>query len=319
MRIDIAYCNELKRNVDIYEACLEFSIQSQHRKFTFKCSDPECNAAAPGQLVRVTGVNHQYLPEDDNVNKSPHFRAWDAHAPFCMWRSFEAVIKEVAAELPVASTFAQLARKNRKLISKFILPDGEDMPSDQHDELTELIKERDPQKRRSNLKKYVSTVGATTRSLESLISCYEELKTIDKLSEELLIPGVGKTTYKQFFRSAKNFKVGSNCIWSGGAKLSKRYGSGFSLTFYDTFNQLPIKLYISTQQLRSARYGMHLTRIVDAVEKNPERPYFKVYWFGRLEHVQHDDKECYQVQAASLAHIVLRVVVPKPKVASDNE
>lgn len=44
MRIDVAYCSELDRIVDIDEACLEFIAQdsANAKPFTFLCSDPIC-------------------------------------------------------------------------------------------------------------------------------------------------------------------------------------------------------------------------------------------------------------------------------------
>ena len=59
MRIDVAYCVELNRVVDIQEACQEFAAQEEIPEFHFLCSDTTCrNSKKSG--VRVTGVNCEF-------------------------------------------------------------------------------------------------------------------------------------------------------------------------------------------------------------------------------------------------------------------
>lgn len=53
-RIDVAYCVELDRVVDIHEACVEFFAQSLYTKFSFMRSDSRCRNTRPAcDVLRV--------------------------------------------------------------------------------------------------------------------------------------------------------------------------------------------------------------------------------------------------------------------------
>lgn len=142
MRIDLAYCAELDQTIDIYTACLEYSRQDTHGRFSFFCSDPACRASVKDG-VRVTAVNYQYLPEDEEIKKSPHFRKLDAHSPECEWTIINSIINEGRNERK-ENTQGGNSGKEKRIITRFIVPNTDSIDSLQSTELNMIRQERNP-------------------------------------------------------------------------------------------------------------------------------------------------------------------------------
>ncbi len=318
MRIDLAYCIELKKTVDIYQACLEFSKQVEHEKFHFLCSDPECRTSKKDG-VRVSAINHQYLPEDDDISKSPHYRKWDEHIADCEWSIIEAILTEPVSADQEKTTHYKLSKKGSRLISRFIIPDNNTHADEQEEELTAIRGEKNPEEKKKRLRQYIKEAGSTATSMEALVSCYEELKTLDAINEPLTIVGYGTTTFREFFKQLKFASENKFLLLFGGAR-PKPYGIGFSLNFIDSYNGNPVSLYISSNEIKNSASGRKLKRIVDELEAQKQRnPYLKVYWLGGLlekeiikeSGTEIEKKKVYAVNLVSLNHIVLRIAYPK--------
>lgn len=327
MIIDLAYCIELKKTVDIYQACLEFSKQDKHEKFHFLCSDPECRASKK-EGVRVSAINHQYLPEDDDISKSPHYRKWDEHIAACEWSILETILAEPISKEVEESTYYKLSKKGSRLISRFIIPENNAESDEQEERLKAIRKERNPEEKKKQLREYVRGAGSTATSMEALVSCYEELKSLHALDEPLTIVGYGATTFQAFFKQLKFAPENEMVILQGGAHLYKRYKAGFSLNFIDSYNRSPVSLYISDSEIRNSSSGPRLQRVIDELEAQKQRkPYVKVYWLGGLierEIKRENDagktsdndtevkkKKVYSVNLKSLSHTVFRIAYPK--------
>lgn len=309
MRIDLAYCIELKKNVDIYHACLEFSKQDEHEKFHFLCSDPSCRNSKP-HGVRITAVNHQYLPEDEDVFKSPHYRKWDDHISDCEWSIINTILAEpTQAETENAYQY-KLSKKVKRLITRFIVPDGNENSDTQESELQTIRTEKNPEVKKNRLRKYIKEAGSTATSMEALVSCYEELKLLNSLDEVITIVGHGKTSFREFFQQIRFAPKNTFAIMHGGARLYKRYGAGFSLNFIDRYGDKPVNLYVSTDQIRNSAFGPRLARMVDELERQKGRnPYLRVYWLGGFT----DKEKHYNVHLDSLSHVVFRIAYPMNK------
>jgi hypothetical protein len=309
MRIDVAYCVELNRVIDIHTACLEYSklfeaAQLNNRptpeKFNFLCSDPLCRNDRLGG-VRVIGVNHHKSPEEQEVTKSAHFRNLDDHIPTCEWVELEEALKEddKKNDDKISAKRKKLIRKVKRLITRFVIPDIEENSGGADNE-------PNPDQRRRQRLAYAHGAGSTATSLEALVSCYEELKSEKALDEPLSVLG-SATSFREVFRQFTQGSTGYFSVLHGGARLFKRYGDGFSLNFIDKHHNFPVSFYVSNSNLRSYRPGARLKRIVDEIEINADkRPYIKVYWIGGLE--QGDN--FFRAQFKGLAHVVFRVVYP---------
>lgn len=315
MRIDQAYCKELDRVVNIEDAREAFFHQDQCDAFTFICSDPDCRYSGPSHQreVRVTGVNHNKSPERDQIFRSPHFRKWDEHAENCIWMEYTRAVEELKGKLGDA----QAKHRNRieqrlssPVIEKFYVPSAqtdntsrEARSSDLHD----ILLGKSGDERKAVLKEYVRDRGASSRSLDTLVSCYEGLKEIDELREVVEVVGRRHTTFRDLFRKFTFGITEDFHVYYGGAKLGKRYGKGFSLFFYDTYEELLLSLYVSSDDVASSKSYKMITDVVDKLEaaksENP-KPYVNVYWIGGIE--KKDDRS--YVQILSPKHLVLRFV-----------
>jgi len=325
MRLDLAFCVELNRVVDIQEACQEFSAQDIFLEFHFLCSDPICRANKKGG-VRVTGVNHYRLPEEQVVHNSPHYRKLDDHIPSCDWMELEEARREeeLAGDLSRDATAERnhkLQRKLTRLITRFIVPEdsgGEGTSSEVVNQLDKIRTISDRATRRKELLDYARGVGATATSLEALVSCYEELKDEDALDEEFTVKGYGSISFRNAFRQVSLGSKEGFVVYYGGTRLFKRYGAGFALSFMDKLQEnrndktfgISISLYVSPDNLKKYRPGAKFRRMVDEVEINAQRrPYLKVYWIGNLEKKEQN----YGAVFSTLAHVVMRLVYPAEK------
>lgn len=327
LRIDVAYCVELGRNVDIQEACAEFFYQNQYDRFSFLCSDETCRKSKPNG-VRVIGVNHYRLPSE--LIKSPHYREQDSHAYDCYWEELDRALNDEdlssdatnGLDDEIEKNRLRLIRKVKRLISKFIIPtdggnDNRTVGFNALDaELNRIRRNNDPALRRKAFRQYAQGTGATTTSLESLVSCFEELRDLDELEQTLAIDGNGSFTFRQGFRHVRLGPTSRFAIYYGGAKLqSKRYGKGFVLKFIDELEQRPISIYISPEALQRFRPGARMVRMIDEIQTHPDpKPYVRVYWIGKIE----KNEKGWSAKFTTLTHVALRVVHPKTKFPSDK-
>jgi hypothetical protein len=321
MRIDMAFCRELNRTVDIYQACLEFSNQTQFSRFTFFCSDPECRASRPGG-VRVTAVNHHRLPEEDDVLISPHYRLLDAHADSCEWVLLGSVLDEIAVETELtdgAPASRELKRKLRRMITTFIAPTAEEPPSLCAGRALDEVRSAPTRaEKRERMREYAKAAGSTATSLEALVSCFEELKALGLLFEPLTIKGMAETTYRDFFRPLKYASLNKLAVTYGGCRLYKRYGKGFALKFIDAFEMTPVSLYVPPNIILVSAHATRILKMIDEVEKNrTEKPYLRAYWLGGLKKVEKDSIH-YSADISSLSQVTFRLVYPKRSQTHDT-
>lgn len=318
LRIDVAYCVELNRVVDIHDACAAFFDQHEHERFHFLCSDENCRDSRPGG-VRVTAVNHYRIPTERE--RSAHYRELDPHSDNCYWKELELALQE-EEESPapadeIEKARRRVARKVTRLVTKFTIPVDETDGSGGSQiasEIDRIRKDPDPRQRRRALRQYVRGLGATATSLEALVSCFEELKDLDELEQTFTVDGHGEFTFRQAFRHVKLGPTSRFSVYYGGARpLAKRYGKGFVLKFIDPLKEKPITIYVSPDNIRGYRPSARMVKMIDEIEALPEpKPYVRVYWIGGLE----NGEKGWNAAFKTLAHVVLRVVPPKAKAPS---
>lgn len=326
MRIDVAYCVELGRIVDIQEACNEFFSQKAVGKFSFLCSDPRCRNSRAGG-VRVIGVNHYRMPEEGKVFKSPHYRELDEHIPTCEWKELEAALAAEDLSSDDAERGASPPKRRKpqskvtRLITRFVIPEilADEAPSNEiQQELGRIRNIGNREVRRRELVRYARGTGSTATSLEALVTCYEELKSENALGETFDVSGYGPISFRDAFRHIGLASTGGFVVLYGGARLYKRYGTGFALHFMDRIpentagqaNEVLASFYVSSEDLKKYRPSARLRRMVDEVENNKERrPYLKVYWIGALEKTE----KGYRAVFTTLAHVVMRLIYPSDK------
>jgi hypothetical protein len=324
MKIDLAYCVELGRVVDMQEACLEFAVQDKYSKYNFLCSDATCRHSRP-KGVRVTGVNHYKLPTEGESHMSPHYRVLDPHQPNCVWMELEAAEKEEIENEDGDVKDGNFRKKRRKLthlVTRFVVPSADDQGVAQNEaerQLDEIRLMPSSTARRKAILQYARGAGATATSLEALVSCYEELKEVKELDREFSIPGKSRTSFYEAFRHVSEGIVNSDFVVRfGGARFVKDYGEGFSLTFMDKINEVvdgvvvktPVSIYVSAENLRGYRPGRRFKKLIAEMRSDEIlHPYLRVYWIGSMNK---REKGGYGASFSSLAHVVIRLVYPQP-------
>jgi len=315
MRIEKAFCVELDKILDIEQAREAYFAQTPPKRFTFLCSDEQCRTSKPDTGVRVSGVNYDKLPAVDEIFRTPHFRQLDAHSPSCYWMEIqeaESLVRE-HGNLGHHDLIRSLTKKDISVITRFSVPKISD-PSGNLEGLggedDEVDRIRNIQSRDQRIAAYralYSGGGSSSRSLETLVSCYETLKAENALDIGIHVSNHGDYTFKNLFCHVKKiYEVEGFHIFYGGAKLSKkRYGKGFKLYFIDKINDgkldMPLSVYVSN---KDAKKWTHITKTVDVAQQHPNS-YLTVYWIGTIE----GDNHGLSVRVASFRHLALRFKV----------
>lgn len=313
MRIDVAYCVELEQVIDIHKACQEFANQDKHIAFKFLCSDSTCRHSKPDG-VKISAVNHYKVPKERKI--SPHFRQADDHIPTCYWVELNEALNESSVSLELEEISEQqksLLKKTKRLITRFAIKDKIEVDDNKaiHLALENIKKDVNLHSRKKKLLSYLKERGSSTTSFEALVSCYEELKQAKALNVKFFMVGHGLISFQKAFRQIAYGVVPEAFIYQGGARLSKRYGSGFLLNFIDKIDSIPASFYVSSNHLKDYRPSSQLKRLIDELEANSaKRPYVRVYWIGGFE----KSEKCYNAIFKSLAYVAFRIVYPTSNV-----
>lgn len=309
MRITRAYCVELEDFVTIDEARRAFlSTDPRPQRYRFLCSSRECMAAG----VKVTGVNYTFNPEEDAEQAVAHFRANPAypHSDDCEWVLMERADLE-DTRLPHETNEQAIQRRLRRRLNDLVTGYDPRLLGDRAVALDE---------RRGN-EQHIRGEGTQaagrfhanepgdyrTRDLQRLVATYLEAR--DRLTFEqrhglmLNVTGIGTLRLFDYFRPIRacDTAIRDRVIY-GGATLHARYGAGFRLRFIDRINELPVYLYVGSQEISAYRFGRYVRGIVDEAET---RKYFTVYALGRLEYGP--NRTSMNLVVEDLRHLVLKL------------
>ena len=200
-----------------------------------------------------------------------------------------------------------------RLFTRFIIPENVVNDSKNQiyiEQIKRIINDKDESSRRNKLFEYVGEFSATATSLDSLVNCYEQLKEKKILDQEITIKGYGLSNYNTIYRHIKCGVKNNFYVYYGGDRMNKNYfDSGFTFTFIDILESMPISFNVSPEHLKN-RFGIRLIRIIDELEKNKKRnPYVKIYWIGNLEKTE----DGFNATFKNLAHVVFRIAYPSTK------
>lgn len=320
MHILEAYCSQLQRNVDIYEARDAYFEQHEPRQaFEFRCSDERCRQT---NNPLVSGANYRKLVEEDSVYRMPHFRSLQQHPHHsdCQWIIAErrriaqpGTTTEPRAERPKRTNhidvFSPLASdpirasslnlKSPRLIGEVSLVDEDAENADSS----------------SN----ASRSWTITSRLERLVDDYESQSIEERKTNHLSIAG-RQTSYYNGFIPVKFLREyeWQYKIVVGNVRV-KRWPrdkhKGFFVTFYDLLAQHPAEwqLLRPTIWLPLNRLDRYVggRRLVSQLEAAcAERYYAKCYFFGGITLRDSDStgEKSAEILLGSLGSLV---VVPK--------
>lgn len=290
-RITRAFCVELNKEVSIAAARREYlSLEPPRNRFTFLCTNEECRELK----AKITGVNYYVNPQESTQIQAAHFRAnpKDEHSSNCEWIEHGAAGDGGKSRPGETEDQAKVRRAKRKLDDYIDIFDptlkektrGGERPVS-GDEEADGDGQREGRRRTGTDSNDRRRGPTRTTDLERLVESYRNAKA--ELSKEefnllsLHVSGYGVVPLRSYFRhiSAAQSLGDNGCVLFGGGTV-KRYGEGFSFTFYDTLSDQRVSLYVPPAQMSSYRYRRYLKELIVQSE---EVRYVTLFTLGILE------------------------------------
>lgn len=295
MHIERAYCVELERVVDIYEARDFYFRQTPPRKrFRFLCSDEKCREA---NATKVTGVNYDKLVEESDQYVKPHFRENTDHIDDCEWIELEMALNELREESRRSSkhkTDPRRPGKRKSLKSSNIVdifvPNSvggartvERLAREKRAGIKRIPNKRD---RIDALKAHLRDNPNQTSFLENVVHSYYMLEPDDRRLTRLKIGRGAWRSYRESFRPIDQYKRdrSDNYIYSGGVWV-KRYGPNFSLIFISKVElegkERRVSLYIEKEKLERYKHRAYLTEMLEKL-LSKSADYATCFFYGHI-------------------------------------
>lgn len=277
-KVLFAYCKELDRCVSIDEARTEFFSRKPHdrQRFTFSCSDRNCN-------VTIRGVNYHVKAEDGNKFKAAHFRSPDPHHLGCEWMQFTGEADQVRQPDETEADYTE--RKAKQKLNDFINcfdpytdeKDAEQKKSSQPALLSQVkksIKDDDS----STDKAHKWSRYTHTNQLQRLVDTWQEAREILSYDEfralRLKVLRHGQINLHEYITHIQKGLTNQYAgVIYGGGSLMKRYGRGFLINFFDKHDDKPVRLYIDKNLMEKGRFGHY----VDDILGTEDVRYFRVF------------------------------------------
>jgi hypothetical protein len=128
-------------------------------------------------------VNYDKIPAVDEIFKTPHFRQLDAHNLSCYWMKIqeaESLVRE-HGDRGNHDLIRSLTEKDISVITRFSVPMVSDPSANtaglggEEDEVDRIRKIQSRDQRIAAYRALYSGGGSSSRSIETLVSCYETL------------------------------------------------------------------------------------------------------------------------------------------------
>lgn len=240
MHILRAYCVEVGRVIDIYQArALFFGQEKPRHRLQFQCSDDACRAMAG---TKVTAVNYDKLvAEGDEIVLKPHFRMnpQSPHVEACEW-----VVRERLTALrdgpdadewkPGRPGFRHL--KSGDLVDLYVpCRQATSVASDawkEYEPAQSGERENRWGRERGVLRKTRGNLNRTN-SLETVVTVYELLEPSERRAANVRVGEARRLPYSKAFCSVQHyFSVRGDRIFHGGVRV-KTHGPNFAVRFFD--------------------------------------------------------------------------------------
>ncbi len=293
MRIEKVYCHELNRNVDIYEAKLEYFKQEEPRKdFTFYCSDSKCREIKNPKIIGVLYNTHQ----NQETRRAPHFRKKDEHIETCMWNEITESIKELTKdeqsdEESSVNYNSKLKKTDIVEIFKYTKKEKNQERKDNKEKekkLNDIAKIDSLELRKEAYKDLYSKSKISTPYLHKIVSSYHLLE--ERMLLEDVDLKIDKTImkYREWFKHIRYYNENyQNRILYGGATVSKLENIGYTISFFDlnetnseSYSNKKLYLFIHNKNLQEYKYAAPILDILD--ESIEKRKWIKCFFIGDI-------------------------------------
>lgn len=277
-KVLFAYCHELQRCVSIDEARTEFFSRRQEdrQRFTFSCSDRNCN-------VTISGVNYHVKAEDGNKFRAAHFRSPHPHQSGCEWTQFTEEADQ--GRQPDETKADYTERKARQKLTDYIncfdpCVDEPDAAQDKSGQPVPLAYVNPPvgDDDSATDKAHQWSRYTRTNQLQRLVDTWQEARetlTYDEFRAlRLRVLHYGQIYLHEYITHIQKELTNQYAgVVYGGGSLMKRYGRGFLINFFDKHDGKPVRLYIDKKLMEKGRFGHYVDDILDTENVR----YFRVF------------------------------------------
>lgn len=321
MEILEAYCEDLRRVVEIYEAQEEYFAQpmgNRHR-FTFRCSDAACRAE---KNPLVVGVNYDKNAEESDKYQQPHFKSHTKHPHIdvCTWMVGDAGRDEgdprrderdVRHPRPKATNVVDVFEpRHYDTLLGSVIADIRPPAVTSGDAVHEDGGKAD-----------VRSGITTTSHLEKLIDCWSQLEPEGRRNHRIAINGRTLSYHQLCLRvNILSEEENGTRIVYGGARVKAWPASEpthYYVNFIDGCDRYPevageksLTVSLPIKRLKQSRRGALL---MDRIEQ-ASRPdhYLRVYAWGDIV-ARINGKKGYELDLSALDNLVLKAVKKKPE------
>lgn len=313
MEILEAYCEELRRVIDIYEAQEEYFAlpKEKRRRFVFYCSDRTCRQE---KKTLIVAVNYTKDAEKTEKYRQPHFKSHDKHPHHkdCFW-----VAREKAAKVTEIGNGTRTERPKATNVIDVFSPKLADTPVFDSNKQVSVRNEgvkNDAQEACDETTPARNGINSTSL-LECFVDCWSQLEEDDRRRHFVLMDG-RNLSYRQaclHIRAITPSENGQRIIF-GGAKASfwpKVNPTHLYVNFIDGCDRfeevngnqsLTIELPLS--RLNQSRRGPFLRQRAEQGQQNGF--YVRAYAWGTV--VPHATRSGYRLELASLDNLVLKAI-----------
>ena len=318
MEVLEAYCEELGRVVEIYEAQEEYFAQpagNRHR-LQFRCSDAACRAE---KNPLVVGVNYDKIAEESDKYQQPHFKSHTKHPHIdaCIWMAGDAGRHE--ANPSEDERDARHPRPKATNVVDVFEPRNSDtlLGSTVADVRPPAVASGDTVQEDGGLAG--GRTGTTTTSrLEKLIDCWSQMEPDERRSHRITVGGQ-TLNYQQLclrvtqLRESEN---GSRVVY-GGARVKAwpaaeptHYFVDFMDgcdRFADAAGEKSVTISLFIKRLEKTRRGALLIHRIEQALR--PKHYLQVYAWGEI--VERGRGKGYELKLAALDNLVLKAIESK--------
>lgn len=320
MEILEAYCEDLGRVVEIYEAQEEYFAQpaGNRRRFQFRCSDVACRAA---NNPLVVGVNYDKNAEESDKYQQPHFKSHTKHPHIdtCVWMIGDAGRRE---EDPSGDgrDGRHPRPKATNVVDVFEPRHSDTLLGTAAENVRPPAVVSDDAVQEDGGQAGIRTGTTTTSRLEKLVDCWSQMEPEERRNHHIAINGRTLTYHQLCLRvgTLSEEENGTRVVYGGARVRAWPEGepSHYYVNFIDGCDRFPeaageksLTISLPIKRLKQSRRGALLTdRIEQASQPNH---YLKVYAWGDIT-ARTGSKKGYELEVAALDNLVLKVVKKNP-------
>ena len=319
MSVPVAYCVEMDRDVNIFEAREFFFSRSKNKRerLNFLCADNDCRETAKPMMI---GVNYDKLSGE--YVQRPHFKAHSEHlhAPDCPWVEYK-VLEEEFEESGISPRLSNLKRTEVIGLFKPVTVTEEDTDDEPVDwaEVRHIKEITNTREKMEAFKAFISRTVNKTSYLQEVCACFEALTPEERKQVQLKIGDLKQRSYHAYF--ADVFFCLPDAwyprIYHGAANV-REWHTGYSIRFdrwakADDGSRCPVTIFIQKDMLDKFRGRNQLRKTLNAAVQGGRGALY-CYVYGdvvRPEDEEGNPGDKIDVQIDSLHSLVVKLIDPE--------